>query len=208
MTSFYLTQQTAGELAVPALASGDLKDFEPSIHFVLGKSLVAGHPTADIFEGITPGSIAFAPPNRLSPPSQSDVSLETGGPWDFYRRFWRIHRLDGMAGVMPVPEFSVYPGQSVDIPLIIRNGTDKRESVVLSAVLPKGWTERREYSEFPLPPHSTYPVHSTLKASSTLKSGWYELEWNAQAGGRQIQPAKWRVYVTPVTASGTVPDVD
>src|SRR5581483_1348078 len=62
--SFYLSQQTSGEVAVPALARGDLKEFEISTYFVLGKSLVGGQPTDDVFAGITPGPIPFAAPSR------------------------------------------------------------------------------------------------------------------------------------------------
>ena len=52
-----------------------------ALHFVLGKSLVGGSTTGDIFEDITAGAIAFARP---------DVSAEPARPDDFTTRRNRI----------------------------------------------------------------------------------------------------------------------
>jgi len=200
--SLYLSQQSAGEIAVPALQRGVLGDFEAPTRFVLGKSLIGGGPTDDVFAGITPEPIKFQAPSRAPLVNPEGVSLQVGGQWEFYRQFWNAHHLERVAGLLPVPEFTVRPGQRVDIPLIIRNPTDDRQSVGLTAILPKGWTEVRKYTEFPLSPDSRYFLHSALKVPNPVKTGWYEVEWRIQSGQRQVGSVKWRVYATAMTASG------
>src|SRR5271168_62961 len=54
------------------------------ISFVLGKSLVGGSVTGDVFEDITPGPIPFARPEATPAPSQPEVSVELAGPWRYY----------------------------------------------------------------------------------------------------------------------------
>ena len=63
------------------------------IGFVLGKSLVGGSTTGDIFEGITPGAISFARPQIVLPEAKPDISAELAGPWSFYAEFRRAHGL-------------------------------------------------------------------------------------------------------------------
>src|SRR5581483_6024484 len=172
----------------------------------LGKSLVGGQPTDDVFAGITPGPIPFAAPSRQPHAQSNAVSLEAGGPWDFYRQLWNAHHLDIVAHLLAVPEFTVRPGKTVDIPLIIRNETGTPQTIALSAVLPKGWSENRKYTEFPLPPQSTYSLHTELTVPATVQTGWYEVEWTAQEGGRPLGSVQWRVYVTPTSASWVYED--
>src|SRR5437870_4033372 len=52
------------------------------VRFVLGKSLVKGSTTGDVFEGITSGSIQYVRARGYEPMARQGVSLEFGGPWD------------------------------------------------------------------------------------------------------------------------------
>jgi len=45
--------------------------------------------TGDVFEGITPGQIAFVPPARQPYAQPAPLSVELGGPWGFYENFFR-----------------------------------------------------------------------------------------------------------------------
>src|SRR6202140_5143696 len=54
------------------------------IGLVLGKSLVGGNVTGDVFEGIAPGAIPFARPEISAEPARPDLSVELGGPYGFY----------------------------------------------------------------------------------------------------------------------------
>ena len=67
------------------------------VRFVLGKSLVKGNTIGDVFEGITPGTIPYARSREYEPTAEQGVSLEFGGPWAYYRKFWRAHNLDHLA---------------------------------------------------------------------------------------------------------------
>src|SRR3989449_2546321 len=62
------------------------------VRFVLGKSLVNGSTTGDIFEGIVPGSIAYVRAHGYEPAVRENLSIELGGPWAYYREFWRAHK--------------------------------------------------------------------------------------------------------------------
>ncbi len=85
--SFHLTQDDTGQAAKAALASQDFHAFQPPVRFILGKSLVKTTTTGDIFEGVVPGPIPFAPVLGFQPQSRSGLSIELGGAWAFYREF-------------------------------------------------------------------------------------------------------------------------
>ena len=191
--SFYLTQEDA--IVKGALGRGDFKAFEFPTRFVLGKSLVGGSVTGDVFENITPGSVPFMRPPGVVTEVPGGGSLELGGPWGFYREFWKAHALERVADLLPIPETAMGPGQSVEIPLVIRNDAATRETVTLSSMLPHGWVEEARYSTFPLPADGAYAAHRVLTVPAAAKPGWYEVMWKAEAGGRQIGTAALRIYV-------------
>src|SRR2546430_8414860 len=60
-----------------------------ALHFVLGKSLVGGSVTGDVFDGVTPGAIPLARPDVSLEPARPDLSVELGGVWSFYGEFRR-----------------------------------------------------------------------------------------------------------------------
>src|SRR5260370_26951343 len=64
------------------------------MHFVLGKSLVRGSVTGDVFEGITAGAIPFTRPDVSPQPSRPEVPVELGGPWRFNSDLPSVHRLN------------------------------------------------------------------------------------------------------------------
>lgn len=191
--SVYLTQE--GALGKEALEHGDFKGFEYPTRFIFGKSLVGGSSTGDIFERVFAGPIPFVRPSMAALQTHRGVSLEPGGPWAFYREFWAAHALERMGNLLQIPELSIRPGRSVGIPLVIRNDTGAGQNVTVVPVLPVGWTEHAPDSTFPLPANSAYPVHRMLTVPATDRSGWYEVTWKAEVGGRQSGSVMWRVYV-------------
>jgi hypothetical protein len=108
-------------------------------HYVLGKSLVGGSVTGDIFEAITPGAIPFVRPDVSPEPARPDLSLELDGPWSFYAEFRRAHGLTNLPHPEP-PEIALQAPGTLVIPLSVRNRTAKTQEITLSAVLPAGWT--------------------------------------------------------------------
>lgn len=190
-SSFYLTQ--AGWVGKEALARRDFGAFEDPTRFVLGKSLVGGDVTGDVFQNITPGPIPFVPPPRLVRDGRS--SLELGGPWGFYREFWKAHALERLADLLPIPEIMVARGATSEISLIIGNDSHVGETISLRSVLPYGWVEQRPYSKYTLPQHGSYAAHRMFTVPAAMKAGWYTISWKAEEKGHQVGAVWVHVYV-------------
>jgi len=118
-------------------------------HFVLGKSLVGGTVTGDIFENITAGAIPAVRPESSAEPRRPEVSCELGGPWSFYADFRRAHGLNHLPHPEP-PEIALQAASSLVIPLWLRNSTGVAREVTLSAELPAGWTVQNGTGKFVL----------------------------------------------------------
>jgi LmbE family N-acetylglucosaminyl deacetylase len=106
--------------------------------FVLGKSLVGGSVTGDIFEGISAGAIPFARTQAVSEPAKPDLGIELAGPWGFYAEFRRAHGLENLPHPEP-PEIALQAGTTLVIPLWIRNQTDSVPEIALNVDVPSGW---------------------------------------------------------------------
>jgi LmbE family N-acetylglucosaminyl deacetylase len=117
--------------------------------FVLGKSLVGGSVTGDIFENITVGSIPFSREGIPAESERAEVSAELGGSWSFYADFRRAHGLSHLPHPEP-PEIALQAGGSLVIPLWLRNATSRSREVTLSVDLPAGWTVQSGAGKFTL----------------------------------------------------------
>lgn len=112
--------------------------WEDPQRFVLGKSLVGGSATGDIFENIKPEAIPFVRPTISPKPEQPELSLELAGPWGFYDDFRREHGLTHFWHPEP-PEIALQAGTTLVIPLWLRNQATGPKEVTLIADLPTGW---------------------------------------------------------------------
>ena len=165
------------------------------VRFVLGKSLVKGNTMGDVFEGITPGPIPYVRSRGYEPMAQQGISLEFGGPWAYYRQFWRAHNLDHFAQLLSPETALGGPDNSVWVPLLIRNDTDAAKQVTLQSVLPSGWKEKPGPMIYSVAAHDTYPVQANLVAPESQKSTWQQLTWTAEADGKPIGSVTLRVHV-------------
>ncbi len=169
-----------------------LKEFsEMPVRLILGKSLVGGTVTGDVFEGITPDPIAYVRATGYEPPPPG-VALELGGPWAFYHTFWPAHGIGQLANLY-APEAQVTPGESLWVPLIIRNNTDSPVQVTVKAALPSGWTEKPDATVYAVAPHDSYSIQLTVSSTASQKGTWQNLEWNAESGGQKIGSVTLRV---------------
>lgn len=184
--SFYKTQNDFND--------AQLKEFsEAPVRLILGKSLVGGNATSDIFDGVTPGPIAYAKHRGYEAPEQN-LALELGGPWAFYHAFWPAHNIEQLKDLYS-PEAQV-AGKTLWVPLIIRNDTDSPKQVELHAVLPPGWSQYPNAAIYPVAARDSYPLQLTMTPPQSSKETWQTLSWSATSDGKIIGEVKLRVNVT------------
>ncbi|HXY24679.1 MAG TPA: PIG-L family deacetylase [Candidatus Acidoferrum sp.] len=166
-------------------------------HYVLGKSLIGGSVTGDIFEGITPGAIPFARPEVSPEPTKPELSVELAGPWSFYAEFRRAHALTNLPHPEP-PEIALEAHGTMAIPLWIRNRTAKTQEINLSAILPAGWTAQSGTGKFTVAAQQTAATRievllTPLPENAQNKSAPQEVSVRGEANGKIIGEAKLRV---------------
>lgn len=166
-------------------------------HYVLGKSLVGGSVTGDIFEGITRGAIPFARPEPPPESARPDLSIELGGPWSFYAEFRRAHGLTNLPHPEP-PEIALQAPGILAIPLWIHNGTAKAQEITLSATLPNGWAAESGLGKFTVGPKQTTAERAEINLPAPTetpakKPEPQEVTIRAQANGLSIGEIKLRV---------------
>src|SRR5216684_3746518 len=135
------------EAQIEKMATSD--GWTDDMRFVLGKSLVGGSVTGDIFDGITPGSIPLVRPEVSPEPSRPELSVELGGPYSFYAEFRRAHGLTNLPHPEP-PEIALQGHTTLTIPLWVRNRTGKTQEISLAASMPAGWTVQSGIGKFTL----------------------------------------------------------
>ncbi|HKV40453.1 MAG TPA: PIG-L family deacetylase, partial [Blastocatellia bacterium] len=198
--SQHLTQLGVGLVARQALAKGDFHALEKPIQFVLGKSLVKCSTTGDIFEGVAAAPIPFAAIPGYRPESVSGVEIELGGPWAFYKLFWKAHNLEHLSTLLE-NEASVGSDGNISVPLLIHNYTDQPREVTLSATLPEGWTLRGMAERYPVGARDSYAIDAVVSAPPSAAKQWQKLVWNAELDGKAAGTVTLKVYV----ASGGLP---
>jgi LmbE family N-acetylglucosaminyl deacetylase len=194
--AFHLTQDDTGQEAKKALAAGQFQSFQGPVRLIFGKSLVGGTTTGDIFEGVRTAPIGFAPVRGYQPEAHEGLSIELGGPWQFYRDFWKAHNIEHLARLLPTPEVSLQAGGTLHAPLLIRNYTPESTEVALIGALPQGWTEKSGSARYPVDAHEVYPIEATVTLSSSKEQEWQLITWKAEAKGKAISPVTLRVNVT------------
>jgi LmbE family N-acetylglucosaminyl deacetylase len=171
-----------------------LKEFsEMPVRLIFGKSLVGGNVTSDVFEGVSSSPIPYARARGYEPPT-TGVTIELGGPWAFYHQFWPAHGIEYLADIY-APEAQVAPGESLWVPLLIRNNTDAEKQVTVRASLPAGWSEKPDATIYTVGPHDAYAIQLTVSSSATQKGTWQTLTWTADSGGQRIGTVNLRVDV-------------
>ncbi len=191
--TLYMTQE--GDIGVKALESRQLAGFEYPMHLILGKSLVGGAVTADVFEGVTGGAIPFAKVRGYEPAPSNGLTFEIGDPWRFYSLFWKAHNIDNLAQLIPVPEATPSEGGKLILDFLACNRTVNPAEIVIAASLPAGWTAQPPSAQYPVRAGECYPIRAQVTASPTTKSHWEQLTWTATSGTQQVGTVTVRVFV-------------
>jgi len=183
------------EAQIEKMATSDF--WSGGISFVLGKSLVGGSVTGDIFDGVKPGAIPFARPMASPVPARPEVAVELAGPWSFYADFRREHGLTNLPHPEP-PEIALEAGTDLVIPLWLRNETDSEREITLSVNLPAGWTVQRGTERFVVGAKQTEAARIEVKLASLSepapkKPELLEVTVHAASNGQPIGNVSLRV---------------
>lgn len=194
--SYHLTQGDTGQMAREALAKNDLHYFNQQVNFIFGKSLVPSSETGDLFEGAIPNGVAFRqvtfPTRKLTAPT-----MELGGPWHFYRNFWRAHDLEHLHSLLG-PEILAQRGSYFTIPVRIENPTDAAVNATVSVQLPEGWSiVRRMPDSVSVAPHDYQTVMFTAKTPPDYVKGWKTITIAGRSGAGALGEIRIRVEVDP-----------
>jgi LmbE family N-acetylglucosaminyl deacetylase len=162
--------------------------------FVFGKSLVGGSVTGDVFEGITPKPIAFISVVREPSPQPDALSIELGGPWGFYEKFFRAHGITRLPKAKG-PEIAIKRGMTLTIPLELRNHTDAAKTMTIAVKLPEGWTTQSGAGNLSLGPQSDYYWQVLVDAPKGETKERQEIECTASADGKALATIKISVQL-------------
>jgi len=160
--------------------------------FTLGKSLVPGSVTGDVFEGITSERIAFVPTAREPYAAAAPISVELGGPWGFYETFRRAHGLTKLPKPA-VPEIAIKYGATLTVPLEFHNHTDGVKTIKISATLPDGWSVQSGAGDYTLETQSDYYVQLLLDAPKAETKERQQITCHAEADGKTLNDIKLSV---------------
>ena len=160
--------------------------------FTLGKSVVGGGVTADVFERITPGRIAFVSAAREAYEQPAALSVELGGPWAFYEKFRRAHGLTKLPKANQ-PEIAIKRGATLLLPLDLHNHMDSSKTIAIAVKLPEGWSTQIGAGNLTLEPQSDYYWQVLLDAPKGDNKGLQEIECTATADGKTLATIKLSV---------------
>jgi len=177
--AYHLTQSGVGLAAREALEKGNLKQLEPPIQFILGKSLVKSAVTADIFDGVSPTAIQFARVKGYRREPRPELSIILGGPWAFYSEFWRAHDIDHIARLVE-PEAATGGDGLLHIPILLINDSEGAREIDLSVRAPAGWAERSGSGRYLVGRRDVFPVSVVLAAPEDHKKEWGEISFKTQ----------------------------
>ena len=192
--TYHLTQGDTGQMAVAAIKKDDYKYFREPVLLMAGKSLVHGSATGDIFEGITDKPIPFSPAPGYKPADRTGISMELGGPWAFYHRFWQGHGLAQLNGLLPDNGVNVFPGERVQIPVLLHNDTNADATVTLAANGASGFDEEIGSGIYLVPARQTVEVYVKAKTPAGPGNEPHDLTINAEAAGASIAPITITVH--------------
>jgi hypothetical protein len=184
------------EAQIEKMATSD-SFWTEALHFVLGKSLVGGSVTGDIFEGITPGAIPFVRPEVSPEPSRPELSVELGGPYSFYAEFRRAHGLTNLPHPEP-PEIALQVPGTLVVPLWVRNRTAKTQEITLSSALPAGWTIQSGTGKFTVGAKQVAAARIEVNLPAPAENAGkkpelQEVSVHAESNGQSIGEIKLRV---------------
>jgi LmbE family N-acetylglucosaminyl deacetylase len=194
--SFIDSLSKMDEAQIEKLVSSD-GFWSNGISFVLGKSLVGGSVTGDIFGGITPGTIPFARPEVTPAAPLAEISVELAGPWNYYAEFRRAHGLTNLPHP-ELPEIALQAGTELVIPLWLDNSSSAAQEINLTVRVPSGWTVGSGGGKFIVPAKQTAASRIEVQLPAfgegvSSKAPLQEVSVHAECNGQSVGDIKLRV---------------
>ena len=167
---------------------------------IFAKSVVGGLPADPVFSHVDekPVRPASQVVDSCDPAGQrTNVSVELGGPWEFYSHFYPAHGLCQLK-VAKVPEIVVKSGVTLIVPLVIEHDASKTAQLSLSLKLPEGWKAGPGGLQFALPAESSSAVAihvdtPTLTGDALKKAVLQEVRVTAEVDGKPAGEVLLRV---------------
>ncbi|HEY4052613.1 MAG TPA: PIG-L family deacetylase [Terriglobales bacterium] len=164
----------------------------------MAKSHVKAPPASDVFDGIGSTPILFAPSPVNVAGTAKDLNVELGGPWGFYREFWRSHDLVSMNSLRP--EIAVQPNDTLTIPLLVRNNSSQPATIVPSLILPPGWKQKADVQPVIVAPNGQATFALPVIAPAQQNDQFAEIKVSASAGGSELLHESIFVKISPYVA--------
>jgi LmbE family N-acetylglucosaminyl deacetylase len=197
---FHLTQyrtyieklQSLNDEQLERLAGADQDGWSTPVELIFGKSLVQSTPTGDVFEGIQSQSPPFDRLPSPNPKVRKGLSIEIGGPWNFYEDFWAAHDLTDLPKA-EIPEIAVAAGTILQLPVIMRDDEKEPAEVTLTAKLPDGWALKNPLPHYKVSPGDIVPVEVEITTPPKKTDQISEVSCRAETAGHEIGTVKLRV---------------
>jgi LmbE family N-acetylglucosaminyl deacetylase len=172
-----------GDTSATAIADMQKAGYLPEpVRLWLGKSHVPGGATEDVFQGLSSAPIPFAPVGPVPAESQAKLDVQFGGPFGFYRNFWRAHELKSLDTLRP--EIAVQPRDTLTVPVVIVNPTNTAVEVNVAAELPSGWSSASAILATSVPAHKQSTVLVRAIAPAQLSGNFAEIKIRAESQGK------------------------
>ncbi len=168
-------------------------------YLVLGKSLVRSSAEADVWAGIGDTPAPFHSEPQYEEAAVSGIRLELGGPWAFYRRFYRAHGLTALENLVP-PQTALSESRQLWVPLLLQNGSATAADITVHPDLPGGWTGDTKDRAYHVEAGGTYPISVWLTApaesdGSGVAKPPQTLTWIATEGNASVSKTSLSVYL-------------
>jgi len=116
---------------------------------------------------------------------RSGLSVEIGGPWNFYEDFRPAHDLTELPKA-DVPEIAVAAGTTLQLPIILRNDDKSPAEIDLTTTQPEGWTVKGPLPHYKLLPGDVARLEVEFTTPAKKSDPISEVTCRAESRGREI----------------------
>jgi hypothetical protein len=175
--------------------------------FILGKSVVPGKPTDDIFAHLEEPTVDMAERvhhgctemGAKNPASETLPRVELAGPWRYFQEFRDAHGLCTIP-VTKVPEIAVKAGATASVPIVVVHEGSETLDSTLTAKAPDGWKVKSGTGKATLPAEASTNLRvdidtPALSPEELKKEKPQEVIVEVEAGGKKIGEVKLKVVL-------------